>query len=185
MRIPLKNHFAIMKSLTLVFFTLLAFLTFSSCRNTVNTGAIETTKDSIVKIQLRETPVGKSNYLISIPENYTVTENEGPDFYVYYINTTDSTDTVSFTAGMYFGNHPTKFKPANDSCRTEVLNGTVLESNTDWTVYNCNDSYSLQAIADSKSGEGWNALVHAFGNTHSDSDILQVIDIFATLRKKK
>lgn len=172
-----------MKPLTL--FAFIAFLGFVSCTNTATTNTIVETKDTIVKTPLIETQVGKSNYLISIPANYKVVENEGPDFYAYYINSTDTTDTVSFSAGMYFGNHPSKFKPANDSCSTELIDGTILESNTEWTVYNCQGSYSLQAIADSKSGEHWNNLIHAFGNTSSDADIQQVIDIFATLRKKE
>ncbi|MFY9311036.1 MAG: hypothetical protein WAQ28_18480 [Bacteroidia bacterium] len=177
-----------MKSTLSTLLCLPLFFVLASCSDSMKdaqTADTETQTDSTTRILLTEVPVGKSNYLISIPENYVLTENEGPDFYVYYINPSDSTDTLSFTAGMYFGNHPSKFKPLNDSCITDVMNGIILESNTDWTVYNCKGSYSAQTIADSKSDEGWNALVHAFGNGRSEADVHQVIDIFATLRKKK
>lgn len=166
-------------------FVFSALLVFVSCSNNVNTDSVSETKDNVVKTPLIETQIGKSGYFISIPANYTIVESEGPDFYVYYIQTADSTDTVSFSAGMYFGNHPGKFGPANDSCIADVIDGNILESNAEWTVYNCKGAYSVQAIADSKSGEGWNSLVHAFGNGSSESDVHEVVDIFATLRKKQ
>ena len=174
-----------MKSLVLTCLLFSPLLTFISCTRTVNTNTVAETRDSIVKAPLTATSIGESNYLISIPANYKITETEGPDFTVYYFNSSDSTDTVSFSGGMYFGNHPSKFKPANDSCITDVLTGSILESNAEWTVYNCKGLYSVQAIAESKSGEHWNELVHAFGNGTSDTDIELIIDIFATLKKKE
>jgi len=139
--------------------------------------------DSYVK-ELVEKQIGESNYYISIPTDYTIKATDGPDFSVYYFYPTDSTMIANFSGGFYFGNHPSQFPSDNDSCKTDNLKSIILDENADWTIYNCNDNYSIQTIIDSKSGEGWNELIHAFGSANSTTDRNKLLSIFTTMKKK-
>ena len=138
----------------------------------------------ISKIILTEKPIGESGYVISIPADYSITTSNGPDFSVYYFSTTDTTAKNKLSGGFYFGNFPHEFEADNDSCKTETLKGKILDNIQDWTVYNCNEDYSIQTIAVNKKGEGWNQRVHAFGHAKSKNELKTILDIYSTFKKK-
>jgi hypothetical protein len=135
--------------------------------------------------QLTEKQIGDINYFISIPKNYTIKENRGPDFSVYYFYPTDTTAKAAFSGGLYFGNHPSQFEVSSDSCKTEKFKSKILNKNADWTSYNCQGKFSIQTIVESGSGEGWNEYIHAFAGASSTADLKKVLVIFKTIKKKK
>ena len=140
--------------------------------------------NSLFISELTERQLGKSHYWISIPADYFIDVLEGPDFDVYYFLPTDTTAQTLFMAGVYFGNHPSKFNPDNDSCKTEKEQSEIFGENVEWTLYNCNGKYSIQTIVDSKSGEPWNEYIHAFGRANSIAELPKLFDIFRTIRKE-
>jgi hypothetical protein len=135
--------------------------------------------------ELTEKQIGESNYYISIPKKYSIKENRGPDFSVYYFYPTDTTATAAFSGGFYFGNHPSLFGTAGDSCKTEKIKSKILNKNADWTVYNCKGKYSIQSIIESGSNEGWNQYIHAFAAANSAADLKKVFLILGTMKKKE
>ncbi|KAF2332012.1 hypothetical protein [Flavobacterium daemonense] len=135
--------------------------------------------------ELTEKQIGETNYYISIPKKYTIKENRGPDFSVYYFFPIDTTDTASFSGGFYFGNYPSLFEASSDSCKTEKRKSNILNKDTDWTVYNCNGKYSIQSIVESGSNEGWNHYIHAFANANSTADLKKIFLILETMKRKK
>jgi len=154
----------------------------TSCNNNSpkdNSGA-----ENRVKITLTEKPIGESGYFISVPSDYSITTSNGPDFSVYYFSPTDTTVTDKLSGGLYFGNFPHEFEADNDSCKTEVLKGKIFDNMQEWTVYNCEGDFSIQTIAENKKGEGWNQRIHAFGHAKSNDELLTILDIYSTLRKK-
>lgn len=135
--------------------------------------------------QLTEKQIGDSNYYISIPKKYTIKENRGPDFSVYYFYSADTTAKATFSGGLYFGNHPSQFEVSSDSCKTAKIKSKILNKNEDWTSYNCKGKFSIQTIVKSGSGEGWNEYIHAFAGAASTADLKKVLTIFKTIKKKK
>ncbi|OOG19342.1 hypothetical protein BWD42_05235 [Sphingobacterium sp. CZ-UAM] len=84
---------------------------------------------------------------------------------------------------MYFGNHPSQFPAKSKSCKTEHLKNEIFDQDVSWTINNCNGDYSIQSIMYSKSGEGWNELVHMFGNAKSTEDLDKLLFIFSSMKK--
>lgn len=158
-----------------------------SCNNSTPPDAITPKTEVIVKTKtpLTEKQIGESNYFISIPTGYSITASDGPDFSVYYFSPTDTTLRNKLNGGLYFGNFPHEFRPANDSCKREYRKGKILGEIRDWTVYNCDGNYSIQAITDSKSGQDWNQKIHVFGHGKSYRDLDVILEIYETLRKNK
>lgn len=124
-------------------------------------------------------------YYLSVPVNYVIKENQGPDFSVYYFYSSDTADKKSFRGGFYLGNAPGGFSGDYDSCKTEKLYSPILGDNKPWTVYNCDGNYSIQIITDRKSGMKWGKLIHAFGNAGSRVEINKLLEVYATLTKTK
>jgi hypothetical protein len=54
---------------------------------------------------LTEKQIGDLNYTISIPRDYSIKENQGPDFSVFHFSPTDTTVKNKFSGGIYFGNY--------------------------------------------------------------------------------
>ena len=121
-------------------------------------------------------------YYISIPNNYSIKTVCGEDFYVYYFQPTDTSVQAPFTAGVYFGNHPSEFK--SDSCNMETQESKILGKNIKWTVSNCNGKYNIQTIIDSQSRWNRNEFIHAFGNANSLEELHKLFVIFQTMRKE-
>ena len=133
---------------------------------------------------LTERQIGSSNYYISLPPAYSLKMTRGPDFDVYYFAPADTTAISNFSGGIYFGNFPNAFPPDNDSCRTETIRGKILGDIKGWTLYSCKGILSVQVIIDSKSNEGWNQRIHAFGQANSRNDLDNLMIIFSTLKHK-
>jgi len=77
-----------------------------------------------------------------------------------------------------------KLEPENGRCKEENINSKILDNFSEWTIYICNNKYSIQTIVDSKSGEGWNNRIHAFGNCTSKEDLEEILEIYSTLKRK-
>lgn len=134
---------------------------------------------------LIEKRIGTTNYFISIPKDYSVTQSDGIDFTVYYFSPIDTTIKAKFSGGLYLGNYPGEFEMENDSCKIENLKSKILDSLVDWKAYICNGIYSVQTITESKSGEDWNRLMHAFGTGVSRDEMNKILAIYSTLRHKR
>ena len=157
-----------------------ATVVFSSCRRASSVNDLnQAFLDSLV-----EKPLSDIGYVLSVPAGYSITETRGEDFSVFYFDRSDSTIASAFSGGVYFGNHPGSFPPANDSCKVESLSSVILGTNATWTKHKCSEEYSIQTIVASDSDEGWNAKVHAFGHAKSETGIAKVLAIYRTLRKK-
>ncbi|KAF2510124.1 hypothetical protein EYY60_11470 [Flavobacterium zhairuonense] len=169
-------------NLKIPFLSLFLILTFLGCSDAKKPKPVAT--NPYLK-ELTEKQIGESNYYISIPKKYTIKENRGPDFSVYYFYPADTSDTTSFSGGFYFGNHPSEFQVNSDSCKTEKIKSKILNKNADWTVYNCQGKYSIQSIIESGSDEGWNQYIHAFAGANSSTDLKKVFLILETMKRKK
>ena len=104
----MKKH----KQLTYIFFIILFLLT--SCSGTYHKKAKGISIEDKFITELKENQIGRSDYYISIPANYSIKETIGPDFSVYYFFPKDTNIKATFSGGLYFGNHPNKFEPDND-----------------------------------------------------------------------
>jgi len=164
---------------------LLSVFLFAGCGQDSNKKSDNSLTDNSYINELVEKQIGESNYYISIPKDYTIKATDGPDFSVYYFYPTDTTIVANYSGGFYFGNHPSQFPLDSVSCKTDNSKSKILGENTDWTIYNCNNKYSIQTIIDSKSGEGWNEFIHAFGSSNSKTDLNKLLNIFTTMKKKK
>lgn len=173
-----------MKTVIYLINILIAASLISSC-NTSDKRKVDSDKQDAFRKSLKEQQIEGVNFYISLPPTYAIKMNEGPDFSVYYIQPVDTTVKTAFTAGLYFGNYPHTFEAPNDSCQITKTNGNILGENTDWTVYHCGERYSIQAIVDSHSGEGWNSKIHSFGHAYSESDLTKILEIYSTLQQKK
>ena len=139
---------------------------------------------STKKVALIEKQIGDSDFYISVPGDYSITTSNGPDFSVYYFSPADTSVKGKLTGGLYFGNFPHEFEADNDSCKIEKLKGKILNNIQDWTVFNCQEDYSIQTITGNEKVEGWNQRIHAFGNAKNKDDLQLILDIYSTLRKK-
>jgi len=160
------------------------FATFGTIFLLTSCGKSDRNMDNVTQVfldSLTETQI--LNYKISIPRDYSIKEKEGPDFTVFYFAPTDTTVKDKFSGGIYFGNYPSKFGSPNDTCKSEIITGDILDGHTDWTVYTCGKDFSIQTITASKSGQGWNNRIHAFGHGKSKSELFKMLKIYSTLKK--
>jgi hypothetical protein len=135
------------------------------------------------KSKLSEARIPKTDFTISLPPDYTISETPGEDFSVYYFTHTDTTLENALRGGIYFGNFPKEFD-ADEGCSTLTQTSKLLKRDTEWTIHKCNERYVIQAITETNSGEGWNERTHAFGTGFSETDVQNLLDIFSTLTKK-
>ncbi|MNK85034.1 hypothetical protein D3C87_1049020 [compost metagenome] len=146
--------------------------------------SVHCSADSVFIKSLKERQIGVSKYFISLPTDFAMYETNGEDFSVYSFYPTDTTHHTGFSGGLYFGNHPSQFPAKSKSCKIEKLKSEIFDQNVNWTIYSCDESYSIQSIMDSKSGEGWNELIHMFGNAKSTKQLDKLLFIFTTIKKK-
>jgi len=156
--------------------TLFFALLFFSCQP-----GTRTSDDPFVKA-LTKRKLENSDFFISLPPDYAVSEKRGPDFSVYYFEP-NKKDPKAFIAGLYFGNHPSEFA-ATDSCKTEVLAGKILGDATDWSVSECDGKITIQTIVENGLEKGWNRQIHAFGNTTNREDLQKILAIYSTLEEE-
>ena len=75
-------------------------------------------------LQLRVVP--HSSYVIDLPSNYSLEENTGPDFSVFYIKPVDTAATRDFYGGFYLGHYqmiPALMRRYRDRYSTPRKNG--------------------------------------------------------------
>ena len=172
------THAKLLLSVTLTMF-------FYSCNDAYNKKVDNHKTVNSLRSNLIEKQIGKSNFYISLPPEYSIRQTKGPDFSVYYFTPTDTAIKANFAGGLYFGNFPHVFEPDGDSCKITITNGNVLGKTASWTVYNCNSDYTIQTIIDSKSGEEWSQKIHVFGSAKSDINMKKIFYIYTTLRQVK
>ncbi|WP_108807448.1 hypothetical protein [Aquimarina spinulae] len=138
----------------------------------------------LFKKNLIETKIGGSNLYISLPTNYKIEENLGPDFKVYHFKHIDTNSVQNLSGGFYLGYHPSEFAPDNDDCKTEFSESEVFNKQRKWRIYDCNGEFSMQSIIINESNEIWNEKIHAFGNATTKNDLDKLMKIYSTLNKK-
>jgi hypothetical protein len=167
-----------MPGLRILFFGVLASLFLGACQNNTDPASSQFLNE------LSEKQIGDSKFVISLPNDYAITCKNGEDFSVYYFHPIDSTKTASFFGGIYFGNFPSEFKPSNNNCRTEWIEGRIIDVFMVWKVYDCNDAFSIQTIVNNKNNYGWDEQIHVFGNCKVKADLDKMLLIYSTLKKK-
>src|SRR5690348_1332248 len=154
------------------------------CQETSKNKKQNVSENTPGKTQLAQNRIGNSNYYISIPRDYILKENEGPDFSVFYFYPADTTNQPPFAGGIYFGNFPTMFNPENDSCKVKDITIKFLDSLANWSVYECPGKYFVQTIAEIKDSADWSEKIHAFGNAKTKEGLNTVLEIFGTMKNK-
>lgn len=171
-------------TLKIIFASLLTLIVFIACKQTVDNSRENVLTPDPYLDELEEKQIAGTDYYLSIPHDYILETTEGHDFSVYYFFPADSTARSVMQGGLYFGNHPNLFSPYSDSCKTEITKSKILDEEAEWTIYNCGEEYLIQTITDSKSDQGWDELIHAFGRGVSQTDKDKLMSIFTTLKKK-
>ncbi|SHG64231.1 hypothetical protein SAMN04488109_1203 [Chryseolinea serpens] len=143
------------------------------------------TVDTTFVSPLQTKVVPHSGYVIDLPSNYSLKENTGPDFSVFYFKPIDTTSIPNFYGGFYLGNYPSRFSVANNSCSHAPLQAPLFNALEEWTLFDCMNGFSSQAIGATNTKDGWDTYVHAFGHGADDEALHKLVTIFATLRKKE
>lgn len=155
-----------------------------SCKNSTDS-FIENGNRTTATPLFVEQVIGKTGYLITIPNDYTISATDGPDAMIYYIYPKDSTKMDQWTASLYFGNHPSEFKPADSNCKTSTLKRKILDLNPNWILYNCNEKkYSIQTIIPNTKTKGWDQNIHVFGNATTKKGLQAIFKSYTSLHLK-
>ena len=126
------------------------------------------------------------HYTVSIPPDYTISEEGAEDFVVYYIFHVDTILESYFAGGIYFGNHPNTFEYCeNDNDEIKIVKNKIFGKNVKFTIYNCDMKYSTQSITKSGSKEHWCKYIHMFGGATSEPELEKLFEVFQTLSKSK
>ncbi|QCE40028.1 hypothetical protein [Psychroserpens sp. NJDZ02] len=148
-------------------------------QDSLRLNAIETFKKDLIP-----SPLEHTDFYISLPKDYIIKPQQGPDFNIFYVVHNDTISTTNYYGGLYIGNHPNTFEMTNDSCNIDYIEGNVFDKKNQWTTYNCNEDYSLEAVIDNKYNQSWNQKIHFFGNSVNKEGIDKLIMIYETLSKR-
>jgi hypothetical protein len=164
--------------LNTLIFPFITFILFSCNSRTNNSIDTITSRQKITK-KLSS----NSDYQISVWNDYSIEEKNGPDFTVYYLYPTDTTKKLFGNGGIYFGGHPERIQPDGDKklIKDSLLNGNLLGKKTTWTIFDYGNSLSAETILEF----GDYDKVSAFANGKSYSDIDSLIRILETLKHDK
>ncbi|MBO2008801.1 hypothetical protein [Hymenobacter negativus] len=135
--------------------------------------------------QLVEQALGNSGFFVSLPSTYRLRSTDAADFLVYYFAPADTTVRTQFTGGLYLGGHPQGMDSTAAGCQMRRVATTLLGRPATWQVQRCATGYTLNAVFDSHSGQGWSPLINAFGEAKSAAELRQLLAIFATLRQQR
>jgi hypothetical protein len=156
---------------------LIVILSFNSCE-TIN-------KENIGELILLERNIEETIYFISLPENYFITRQMGPDFDVYYINSNDFDNEEITHSGLYFGNHPSSFGNDKEN-NLKYLGGIycrIFNKDRRWRIYNKGNNYFAEIIVRNKGGKEWERYVHVWANGKTKEELYKNIYLYSTLRK--
>jgi hypothetical protein len=164
--------------LNFLIFPFITFIFFSCKSRTNNSIDTITTRQKITK-KLSS----NSDYKISVWNDYSIEEKNGPDFTVYYLYPTDTTKKLFGNGGIYFGGYPERIRPDENKklIKDSLLNGNLLDKKITWTIFDYGNSLSAETILEL----GDYDKVSAFVNGHSYSDIDSLIRILETLKYDK
>jgi len=126
-----------------------------------------------------EKQIANSRFYISLPGGYSVKENPGPDFTVYYfLPNTEGADCGK--AGFYIGGHPGKFYEGADYSFFQLGHHQLLGIVSEWKISRGKDgSLCSETIIQREQFEK----IHAFVSTGNMEDLDKWITIFGTLRE--
>lgn len=133
---------------------------------------------------LRPTKLENTDLSISIPENYKIEKNQGPDFDMFYFYPVDTTDKSSLTGGIYYGFNPSSFSQTDNIVDTKDVSRTIFGKKAEWTVFEYPDYFFIQTITDYESADGTEMRIHAFGSCQTEDDMDKLFMIFETLVRK-
>lgn len=166
---------------TLCFLVLLLLV---SCSNRTKSPIEEQpVKDTFIE-SLVEKQILENKYTISIPSGYYLDTLDAADFVVYYIQPKDTSDSA-FSAGIYFGNHPTSFVYDIDSNKITTVKREILGKDAEWTIYNRDTISSIQTLIESHNDEFWRDYIHAFGVAQTESDLDKLFKVFSTFTERE
>lgn len=154
--------------------SIIAFLSFG-CARGVDQDYVKT---------LKPTPFPSGNLEISIPSNYFITKNVGPDYDVFYVMPIDTANKKLFTAGLYLGNNPSAFRKLKSGCVETKREIKVFETQHEWSVFDCNGLFFTESIIKNKYSMGGDEFIHCFGNCTNEEDLEHILAIFSTLKKR-
>jgi hypothetical protein len=148
-------------------FLFITFLFFSCNSRTNNSIDTISTRQKITK-KLSS----NSDYHISVWNDYSIQERNGPDFTVYYLYPTDTTKKLFGNGGIYFGGHPKRIRPDGDKklIKDSLINGNLLGKPITWTIFDYGNSISAETILELGDYEKISAF--AYGQSYSDIDSL-------------
>jgi hypothetical protein len=164
--------------LSIFLFTAFCVL-FVSCKSETN--------NSVDTISARQKITKKlssnSDYQISVWNDYSIEEKNGPDFTVYYLYPTDTTKKLFGNAGIYFGGYPQRIRPDGDKklVRESLISGNLLGKKIAWTIFDYGNSISAKTILEL----GDYDKVSAFAYGHSYSDIDSLTNVLESLKRKQ
>lgn len=132
---------------------------------------------------LKPQPLAGTKFEVSIPDQYQIIKNMGPDYDIFYVLPVDTANKKLFTAGMYLGNHPSSFGKSKSGCSETKRKTTVLETESEWTMFDCNGAFFTEVVVQNKYSSGGDEFIHAFGNGSNKEDLEHVFAVFSTLKK--
>jgi hypothetical protein len=164
-----------LNAIIFLFFTFIIFSCNSKSNNSIDK---VTTRQKITK-----NLSSNSDYKISVWNDYSIEEKNGPDFTVYYLYPTDTSKKIFGNCGIYFGGHPERIRPDGDKklIKDSLINGNMLGKKTSWTIFDYGNSLSAETILEF----GDYDKVDAFANGQSYSDIDSLIKTLESLKYSK
>lgn len=150
-----------------------------SCSSRIN----DTGDKILFKQKIVRSLASNSEYQISVWENYTIEERNGPDFTVYYLYPADTTKKLFGNGGIYFGRHPQRIRPDRDKklIKDSLIVGNLLGKKVDWIIFDYGNSISAETISEMEDY----MKISAFAYGHSYSDIDSLISILGSLKRKE
>ncbi|HEX7902320.1 MAG TPA: hypothetical protein VF487_00475 [Chitinophagaceae bacterium] len=150
-----------------------------SCSSSTNDN-----EDKILSKQKIVKSLGSNSaYQISVWENYSIEERNGPDFTVYYLYPADTTKELFGNGGIYFGGHPQRIQPDGDKklIKDSLIVGNFLGKKVDWIIFDYGSSISAETILEMGDYEK----ISAFAYGHGYSDIDSLISVLESLKRKE
>jgi hypothetical protein len=134
---------------------------------------------------LHKTELKNSSFYLSIPQNYILEKEEGPDFDMHYFYPEDTCDTESFSGGLYIGFNPSLFSKYEDKAATKTINSEILGKDVEWTIFEYENEIFIQTIISFKDKDGWEIIIHAFGTAYSEEEMQKLIWTLETLAESE
>jgi hypothetical protein len=160
-------------------FIILFFGNITSC----NTNEIR--QGNYRELNLIKKRIEETNYYISLPENWYIDKNLGPDFIVYYFCSKEDDLEEKTHGGLYFGNWPSRFTE-DDERSFEYKNyiySRILNKNIKWKIYYTENHYFSENIIRNNGGDDWERYLHIWASGNTTDDVQKTIYLYSTITK--